>query len=194
MTEPEFQPWPKLPRLNREIVVTEKIDGTNAAVGIMEDGRVYAQSRTRLITPGKDTDNHGFAAWVEANNLDLLTLGVGLHFGEWWGPGVNKRYTAHMEKNAPKVFSLFNTHRWVANPDRPYCCDVVPVLYQGPFSQGAIDHVLLNLRLGGSEVVPGAKAEGIVVYHTAARSMFKVTLEHDEMSKGEAEKIAQAQS
>ena len=32
----EFQEWPKIPRLNRDITITEKIDGTNAAVGIAE--------------------------------------------------------------------------------------------------------------------------------------------------------------
>lgn len=28
---PEFRPWPKIARLNRDIVITEKIDGTAAA-------------------------------------------------------------------------------------------------------------------------------------------------------------------
>ena len=32
----EFRPYPKTPRLNREIVVTEKIDGTNGAIVIEE--------------------------------------------------------------------------------------------------------------------------------------------------------------
>lgn len=34
MSDLIFQPWPKTPRLFREIVVTEKIDGTNAQVFI----------------------------------------------------------------------------------------------------------------------------------------------------------------
>lgn len=90
----EFKPWPKIARLNRDIVITEKIDGTNAAVGIVAwdeldipnddhippallavsdaNGReyaVYAQSRKRLITP--DDDNFGFAGWV-AENAETL--------------------------------------------------------------------------------------------------------------------------
>jgi hypothetical protein len=32
----EFQAWPKIPRLFRNIIVTEKIDGTNAAIQISE--------------------------------------------------------------------------------------------------------------------------------------------------------------
>ena len=30
----EFKEWPKTPRLLRNITITEKIDGTNAAIGI----------------------------------------------------------------------------------------------------------------------------------------------------------------
>jgi hypothetical protein len=58
----EFKPWPKIARLNRDITITEKIDGTNAAVIVTEEGEVAAQSRTRIITP--DADNFGFARWV----------------------------------------------------------------------------------------------------------------------------------
>jgi hypothetical protein len=55
-----FQPWPKIPRLHRSIVITEKIDGTNACVVISPDGtEIAAQSRTRVITP--EQDNAGFA-------------------------------------------------------------------------------------------------------------------------------------
>lgn len=61
-TKIEFTPFPKIARLNRTVVVTEKIDGTNAAVGVTEDGVVYAQSRKRVITP--EQDNFGFATWV----------------------------------------------------------------------------------------------------------------------------------
>jgi hypothetical protein len=40
----------------------------------------------------------------------------------------------------------------------------------------------------GSRAAPGYdKPEGIVVYHTASRSMYKVTLEGDEKPKGSTE-------
>ncbi len=35
---PAFKPWPKIPRLRRDIVITEKIDGTNAIIHVAEDG------------------------------------------------------------------------------------------------------------------------------------------------------------
>ncbi len=56
----EFTAFPKIPRLNREIIVTEKIDGTNAQVVVTEDGEVRAGSRSRWITP--EADNFGYAA------------------------------------------------------------------------------------------------------------------------------------
>ncbi len=68
----EFQDFPKMARLTREVIVTEKIDGTNAQVFIAEDGTLLAGSRTRWITPADD--NFGFAAWVEAHHAELLQV------------------------------------------------------------------------------------------------------------------------
>lgn len=108
MSEIVFEPFPKLARLNRTIYVTEKLDGTNAAIGIHEDGTIYAQSRKRLIRVGDD--NAGFAAWVDENKDQLsATLGPGLHFGEWWGSGIQRGYGL---PKGEKRFSLFNTGRW----------------------------------------------------------------------------------
>lgn len=182
-TTPVFVPWGKIPRLNRDIVITEKIDGTNAAVGILDDGTVYAQSRKKIITP--EQDNAGFARWVEDSADELRTvLGYGLHFGEWWGQGIQRRYG--MDR---KVFSLFNTARWQnlqVNSDLELRC--VPVLYEGPFSEQAIKDCIEDLRLNGSKAAPGfPNAEGVIVFHTAANSMFKITVLDDEKPKGSTE-------
>jgi hypothetical protein len=66
--------------------------------------------------------------------------------------------------------------------------DTVPVLYEGPFSKLAIDYALNELRAHGSQAAPGfMQPEGVVVFHTAAKTLFKVTLEHDEQPKGRVE-------
>ena len=65
----EFQEFPKMARLSREVIVTEKIDGTNAQVFISEDGSIIAGSRTKWLTP--QDDNFGFAKWVEENKEEL---------------------------------------------------------------------------------------------------------------------------
>jgi hypothetical protein len=191
----DFVGFPKLARLSREIIVSEKIDGTNAQVCIGKDGAILAGSRTRWITP--QDDNHGFAAWVEAHRDELLTLGPGRHFGEWWGAGIQRRYGL-----SEKRFSLFNVQRWALHgtePQRiatadpciekwqdvlPACCGLVPVLYQGPFDTAVVDACIERLRLTGSVAAPGYQSpEGVVVFHVAGNVGFKKTLEKDEMPK-----------
>ena len=203
-----FQEFPKIARLSREIVVTEKIDGTNAQVFIQPLGdplpvddvspdavsviyhedagatyAVFAGSRTRWVKPGKANDNHGFAGWVCDHAEELVIgLGEGRHYGEWWGHGINRGYGLK-----EKRFSLFNVHRW-ENPDaRPACCHVVPTLYRGPFVTTYIETHLLLLRCRGSYAAPGfMNPEGIVVFHAAGNLMFKKTLERDDAPKSMA--------
>ncbi len=196
----EFKEWPKTPRLLRNITITEKIDGTNAAIGIIpgddqndpniiahvETGEevfsVYAQSRTRLITPGKSTDNYGFAGWVQSNAAELVELlGEGLHYGEWWGNGIQRKYG-----KAEKWFSLFNTSRY-KDLETSLNLGVVPVLYEGPNDTAAIAEALESLRVNGSVAAPGfMNPEGICVYQAASRQVSKVTLDHNDAGKWEA--------
>lgn len=176
---PEFEPFPSLKRLYRDVVVTEKLDGTNAQVVVTEDGEVFAGSRNRWITP--EDDNYGFARWVKDNEETLKLLGPGRHFGEWWGLGVQRGYGLK-----EKRFSLFNTGRWHGNGIPPGC-HVVPVLYNGIFSDSAITDVLTALKEKGSTAAPGfMDPEGIVVYHTHSRQTFKVTLDNNDLHKWEA--------
>jgi len=180
----DFVAFPKIARLNREIVITEKIDGTNASIYVSEkDGAVYAGSRTRWITP--EDDNFGFARWVRDHADELRTgLGFGVHFGEWWGAGIQRRYGL-----TEKRFSLFNVSRW--GEARPACCGVVPTIYRGAFSQEAIECALANLRIEGSLAAPGfMRPEGVVVFHTASWQLYKVTLEGDDVPKSVANRIA----
>jgi hypothetical protein len=186
-----FQPFPKLARLSRECVVTEKLDGTNACVVISEyvgDFQTYlnveAQSRTRMIYPGKKTDNFGFAEWVREHEEELKKLGPGYHYGEWYGKGIQRGYGLNERR-----FALFNTSRYVAGPEPatqefdgrirvPSCCEVVPELYRGNFFTTQADIELHNLASTGSRAVPGfMNPEGIVVYHTHAGVAFKKTFD-----------------
>lgn len=174
----EFEPFPKLSRLTRKMIVTEKIDGTNAQVIVAEDGSVLAASRTKLITPSDD--NMGFARWVEEHKDELAkALGFGRHFGEWWGAGIQRRYD-----QKEKRFSLFNTTRWGAVALPPFL-SVVPVLYEGLFDTRVIDETLIALNVGGSRAAPGfMRPEGVVVFHEASNTMFKKTLDGNDGHKG----------
>lgn len=168
----EFKEFPKIKRLYREIIITEKIDGTNAGIFIGEDGEFLTSSRTRWITP--DGDNYGFSAWAHDNKDALLTLGPGMHFGEWWGAGIQRGYGL-----TKKRFSLFNVSRYAAE-NLPSCVGVVPVLYTGVFDGQAIKEACADLSLSGSRAAPGfMRPEGIVIFHTANNTLFKYTFDGD---------------
>lgn len=197
----DFQAFNKIPRLSREVVITEKIDGTNAQIYIigapveLMEPRVVPEgaialstgctmlvgSRTRWLT--EKEDNYGFWRWARDNSEDLARLGEGRHFGEWWGSKIQRGYGL---TNGERHFSLFNTSRWSDVVARPVCCKVVPVLYTGDFDISAIEDSLVTLARDGSRAQPGyMKPEGIVVFHTAANMSFKKTLVGDEKPKGQ---------
>jgi len=163
----EFVAWPKTPRWkNEHIVITEKIDGTNAQIYIHDDlETVEVGSRNRWITP--EDDNYGFAKWAFENKQELLKLGRGRHFGEWWGSGIQRGYN-----QTTKRFSLFNTERpW---DSLPTCVEIVPVLYRGEFSQTAIDQACEQIKQS-SVAVPGfTNAEGICIYMRSSKQVYKI--------------------
>jgi hypothetical protein len=201
MSELNFEAWPKIPRwTNESITITEKIDGTNAAVIILpyspdhepliQDGyacalghdepdmpaelRTFAvQSRKRFIKPGKDTDNAGFAAWAWERRADLVTeLGYGKHFGEWWGRGIQRGYDM-----PGKQFSLFRPWRY-EDGERDFGIEglgVVPTLYRGG-AEGLLTTsiILATLETDGSKAAPGyMRPEGIIIQGALTGSTYK---------------------
>ncbi len=175
----EFPSFPKIFRLNREVIATEKLDGTNGLIYISDDLTQFKiGSRSRWIT-SKD-DNYGFANWAEKNEEELRKLGPGHHYGEWWGQGIQRNY-----RLKEKRFSLFNASRWTDDAVRPTCCSVVPILSRGLEIRTVTEQALSILREKGSVAVPGfMKPEGVVIFHSPSRHLYKVTLEKDESPKG----------
>src|SRR5208282_879796 len=175
MEEIIFQPFQKIARYSRLCTISEKIDGTNASIWIDDLGTEFrTASRTRWITP--TDDNMGFSRWAHEHKEELMKLGPGHHFGEWWGLGIQRKYG-----QTQKRFSLFNTFLWSDPLTRPACCDVVPVLYEGLFLQEAVEDSLDLLRIEGSKAAPGfMNPEGVIIYHQAAKVYFKKTLVNDE--------------
>jgi len=218
----DFVGFPSIARLRRDMIITEKIDGTNAQVLITDqdcfpltsatwtyepghdskhvarvgDCFVWVGSRTRWITP--EDDNFGFAAWVKEHAEELVEgLGPGRHYGEWWGQGIQRKYG--MDR---RVFSLFNVWRWIGKQGEvreffpweemgkrkkaPVCCDVVPILYRGPFLVSKAEEILARLTTTGSTAAyqQGSlfppKPEGVVVYHCKGKHSYKMTIENDE--------------
>jgi hypothetical protein len=194
-TKEPFTPFPKLARLQREVLITEKIDGTNAQVFITDDGRMLTGSRTRWISP--EDDNFGFAKWARDNKDELMQLGPGRHFGEWWGRGIQRNYGL-----SERRFSLFNVSRWCLHGETPKqiptadprivkmqdvlpdCCHLVPILRQGINISTLAESALYELSQRGSVAAPGfMNPEGIVVFHVAGNVGFKMTLDNDGVPK-----------
>lgn len=193
-----FEAWPKTKRLFRKVTVTEKIDGTNACVVFEEDGKMFVQSRNRIITP--DSDNAGFAAWAYKNQDELFNiLGKGRHYGEWWGQGIGRKY--NMDH---KVFSVFNTAGWYRVDDgemnsmstRAAISSiwdqiyVVPTLYEGVFSEDAIRQAAHSLYVGGSVASENYgkefdKPEGVCVYFREIDTVMKYTFDKNDQHKWE---------
>lgn len=195
----EFKAFEKINRINKvEMQITQKIHGTNAQVFIIEhekvdptnlgelievDGKYYelrCGSRTRWIYPGDD--NYGFATFVHQHKEEFIRkLGVGQHFGEWAGLGINSG-----EGLDKKVFVLFDF--WKYPPERPLPpgCVVVPVLYQGPFDLGKIEEVMAELKANGSRLCPGfMRPEGIVIGTMGHRLKKVFEAEETQWKKGD---------
>jgi len=188
---PIFKKWPSIPRLQNEIFhFSEKIDGTNSCVIIkdyqeaIESGQywfkiktldnytIFAQSRNKLLTI--DNDNFKFAQWVFDNAESLLNLGVGYHYGEWWGKGINTRYSI-----PEKRFSLFNTSLW-NNQNKPECCDIVPYLGTCDINtlQEKIQQTKDLLHITGSYVDTNCKnPEGFIIFCELQQQYYKWILD-----------------
>lgn len=206
----EFTEFDKISRLNREVIVTEKIDGTNGQVHIrlLADGEqlemgydtqievdgfrcaIRAGSRNRWVLHLGTDDNNGFGRWVHQHAHELAALGVGAHFGEWWGSGIQRKYGL-----TEKRWSLFNVGRWVDGTGSvqlgekqayaPGCCHVVPIIGVGT-SFDVVYSSIETLKRQGSQASPGfMKPEGVVAFHTHSRALFKMTIEKDTEHKWE---------
>lgn len=162
----DFVKFPKIPRFEKlSIIVTEKIDGTNAQIVVPEDPShpILVGSRNRWITPGKGTDNFGFAAWAYERERELRLLGTGTHYGEWYGQGIGRGYGMdHRE------WLLFNIHRPLPEGLCPGI-GIVPLLYHRQADMfngmwGELPNVIRGLRQNGSRAVPGyMNPEGVVI-------------------------------
>lgn len=172
----EFKPYPKTPRLANVLCeITEKIDGTNGCI-LVDEGYIAAGSRNKLLcerrrapystelsdqTTWHGSDNYGFGQWVMDNAAELSKLGPGLHYGEWWGQGIQRRYGL-----TEKRFTLFHSGRYMAThgPDLPSCVSLAPVIYSGHYDPNVVPECVERLKLHGSYAAPGFhRPEGVIL-------------------------------
>lgn len=193
----EFEAWPKIPRLENEtVVITEKIDGTNAQIYIVPKGSeafniehikeelhtyiketdtafIMAGSRNRWISP--TDDNFGFARWVWENAEQIeKAFGNGRVYGEWWGQGIQRTYD-----QSRKWFSYFNVHRPINEHMEPLGIKPVPLLYEGPIimkdEEYSISYWENVIRYEGSVAAEGyMNPEGICIFFRSTKTLYKV--------------------
>lgn len=210
----DFVAWPKTPRYYRDIVITEKIDGTNACAVIEEwpfgthvqgipdtacalilgpnkmgNGGMPAHeyvvsAQSRTRFVKPESDTHGFARWVRDNAYNLVH---DLEAGRHYGEWWGSGINrGYGLTKGEKRFSLFNTKKWGSAEFATPGLGVVPVLYEGDHTGSAIASALGGLMHDGSAAAPGYdNPEGVCIYHTASGQVFKVTLDGDE-AKGQA--------
>lgn len=193
----EFIKWDSTPRFHKYLTITEKINGTNACIRIL-DGEVTAQSRKRLITP--EDDNFGFARWVYENAGALTdVLGYGVHFGEWFGEGIQKNPLGIEGKR----FAHFSPWKYdEAGRERienSGLVEFVPVLHEGPADIYTIPSIMQDLDVYGTKVAGAkkiangyahepdemARPEGIIVWHKESQQKYKILLDGDAYHKWE---------
>lgn len=197
MGEPVLGPvpeWPRPAEFLAPFLVSEKLDGTHAAIDLtridkgtaVPEGAVTvtaggdrwmlrAASRLRWLTA--ERDNFGFRAWVAEHAAVLTLLGPGLHRGEWYGRGIQRGYGL-----TERRWALFDAERWSAPPAGvPEVVEVVPVLarVQGPRLVEAVETASRTLAGTGSLAVFGQRAEGLVIASALAPAVrFTVLFDH----------------
>jgi len=185
----EFKSFEKISKFSGiAMTITQKIHGSNAQILITEEGNcevepdkmqsgpdcklqhkdgievngiryvVKAGSRSRWLTTLDD--NFGFARYVKDNEVEIIEkLGLGTHFGEWAGPGINSG-----EGLSEKKFVIFNHYRFPPERPLPPQMVVVPVIYHGPYDERIIAEAMTSLKIGGSLLSPGfMRPEGVVI-------------------------------
>ena len=199
----DFQKFRKIPRLKKDCTITEKLDGSNAQVVIMdyntiEENSPYENLGYDIIEEfvcayslSKQGEYYMFAGsrsrWLgtskQDDNYGFAKWAQGnaeelfkLGSGRFYGEWMGQGIQRNYGLKEKK-FVLFNAKRV---EELPKCCEVVPILYEGKFSTKIVDNCLFNLEKNGSYFVPGyMKPEGIVIYHKASHQLFKQTLEGD---------------
>jgi hypothetical protein len=173
-TRTKFIGFPKMSRdIIGDVIITEKLDGTNACV-IIENGEIVGvQSRKRMINV--DDDNYGFASYISQNEELILKLGDGYHYGEWCGLGIQK----NPHNLDAKYFYLFDTRRWNTDNEPPEGIRRTRTLYTGTLNSNTVEDCMKQLELYAEE--NNYKAEGVVVRYILLRINEKHTFKN---SKG----------
>ena len=162
------------------IVITEKIDCSNASFTLDEQGELQVFSRNVLLDESNNLN--GFYQWVHENINPIQLEPEYIYFGEWLGTPHKVRYEGY-----EKQFFLFDV--WDKEFTRympfsvvefeAYCLELnlVPVFYKGEFiSFEHLESFVGQTALGG-KIGELESGEGIVVKNYTNQGFAKMVTE-----------------
>ena len=169
----DFIKYPKIPRLSRNCLISEKIDGCNVSILITDELEMFIGKRNSWCDEKNDV--YGFYQWCLERKEDIIAkLGPGRFFGEFWGRGIQRNYGL-LEKRV----SLFNIQKY-KDKELPKDFYLVPIIREGIFTTDLVEEALKELQEKGSFASPGfMNPEGVVVFHEASGKLFKKTFKDD---------------
>lgn len=158
-----YQRYPHLFTPGEEVVITEKIDGTNARY-MWHDGKMFVGSRNRWLKP--DSKNLWTRILNGSHSIEQLCREHPNHilYGEIFGPVQALRY----DRTEPEfaAFALYNcmNGEYMSDPDfwkyaLDFGCNITPGIYAGPFDP----EMLATFTEGDSLLAPNHMREGVVI-------------------------------
>lgn len=175
--------YPGVLEEGEEVVVTEKIHGTNARVGIIDGERMAGSMGLRRKPPADADAMVGHTYWFPFTRpgvVELLEAMSAQHqqvilFGEVYGSKVQDLHYGAKGRLGFRAFDLLLDGKY-ADPDdflalcNQYGVETVPVLYRGPFSLEKVR----ALSQGNTTLEGGHIREGVVVKPVVERTHPKV--------------------
>ena len=168
--------FPDVIEEGEEVVVTEKVHGTNVRLGhvLGEDGpMLVCGSHNLRIERGRNSTYEMPLSMACVETLltsfeprieDGKAVDEVILFGETYGPGVQKGFTYGVDKSEFRAFDIavdgeyLNWDAFIELCDR-FGVPVVPVLYRGPFDAGVVGEMLTGpTTLEGDHI-----REGVVI-------------------------------
>jgi tRNA-binding EMAP/Myf-like protein len=112
----------KLPGGKIKYLKKIKLDGTNAGVQVLPNGKFSCQSRSQIITT--ESDNLGFARWAVSNKdiWEDVSKKIATRtsiFGEWAGIGIQKRCSiSQINKKVFAIFAVLQDNKYIVDPEK----------------------------------------------------------------------------
>lgn len=166
--------------MDQEVVVTEKVEGSNLSVACYPDGKdgsIFVNQRTATILPlpvdesSSSSSSHTF--WKIAREQDLIGLARALSvkfgkpvavYGEALGPGIQKNIYQLKGHKAP-LYDIKVGHEWLAFDEYVGNLggrEAVPLLFRGKLRDFLAGKTIKEASDGKSMLRDGSR-EGIVV-------------------------------